>query len=238
MSATTMTMQTLTFYRTTIGKKVLMALSGIVLVGFVVGHLIGNLQLYAGPEVINAYAAFLHSKPALLWAVRLVLLGSVVVHIVTAVQLATLKGSARREEYRKRQYKRTNYAARTMYWSGPILLVYIIYHLLHLTLGYSPNDTFVEGDVYNNVVRGFQNSVVSVVYIIGNLALAFHLYHGVWSLLQTLGLRHPRYDRWAHSAARTLGLLVAIGNLSFPIAVMTDMVTPQASTIPANEAEK
>lgn len=221
----------LTLYQTTIGKKAIMAISGIVLVGFVIGHLAGNLQLYLGPEAINSYAAFLKSKPGLLWGARFVLLAAVGAHIMTAVQLARRNVDARPPAmaYKGRKDLATNYAARTMYWSGPILLLYIVYHLAHLTLGYTPGHEFSETNVYNNVVYGFMNPWVSVIYIAGNAALGFHLYHGVWSMLQTLGIAHPRYDATKQNLARALGVLIAVGNISFPVAVMAGAVEPADS---------
>ena len=235
--------RTLTLYQTTIGKKAIMAISGLVLVGFVIGHLAGNLQLYAGPEAINSYAALLHSMPGALWAARIVLLIAVGAHITTAVQLGKRNVDARPPSggYRKRVSQKTSYAARTMYWSGPILLLYIVYHLAHLTLGYAPGYEFSPTHVYNNVVYGFMNPFVSVVYIAGNLALAFHLYHGVWSMLQTLGAAHPRYDSMKKRGAQVLGLVIALGNVSFPIAVMTGVVSPDLDAFDAEvivEAEE
>lgn len=219
--------QSLTLLQTTVGKKAVMAVSGLALVGFVIVHMIGNLQLYSGPEKINAYAALLHSMPAVLWMARLGLLAAVVAHIVAAVQLAGRNFDARSTPYQHSPKRlATNYAARTMYFSGPILLFFILYHLLHLTLGYTPNYRFDEHNVYNNIVLGFQQPLVAAVYIAGNLALAFHLYHGVWSMLQTLGAHHPRYNRALHSLARVIGLVVAVGNVSFPVSVLTGCVQP------------
>lgn len=210
----------LTLHQTTIGKKVLMAVSGFILVGFTVGHLLGNLQLYLGPEAINDYAAMLHSMPALVWGTRLVLLFAVAVHIASAFSLWTRNRAARGSRYKQRKDQATDYAARTMYWSGPILLLYIVYHLLHFTI--LPAHP---GDVYRNVVEGFQNPIIAGVYIVGNLALGLHIFHGVYSAFQTLGVNHPRYNNYRRDLAIALCAALTIGNLSFPIAVLAGFVT-------------
>lgn len=210
----------LTLHQTTVGKKVIMALSGFILVGFTVGHLLGNLQLYLGPEAINDYAAMLHSMPALVWGTRLVLLFAVAVHIASAFSLWTRNRAARGSRYKQRKDQATDYAARTMYWSGPILLLYIVYHLLHFTI--LPAHP---GDVYRNVVEGFQNPIIAGVYIVGNLALGLHIFHGVYSAFQTLGVNHPRYNNYRRDLAIALCAALTIGNLSFPIAVLAGFVT-------------
>jgi succinate dehydrogenase / fumarate reductase cytochrome b subunit len=210
----------LTLHQTTVGKKVIMAVSGFILVGFTIGHLLGNLQLYLGPEAINGYAAKLHSMPPLVWGTRLVLLFAVVVHIVSAFSLWSRNRAARGSRYKQRKDLATDYAARTMYWSGPILLLYIVYHLLHFTI--LPAHP---GDVYRNVVEGFQVPLVAGVYIVGNLALGFHIFHGVYSAFQTLGANHPRYNSYRRDLAIALCAAITIGNLSFPIAVLAGFIT-------------
>ncbi len=212
--------QALTLHQTTIGKKVIMAVSGLVLVGFTIGHFLGNLNLYLGPEALNGYAETLRSVPALLWAARLVLLAAVTAHIASAFSLWSRNRKARGARYKMRKDLATDYAARTMYWSGPILLLYIVYHLFHLT--FLPEHP---GDVYRNVVEGFQNPLISGVYIAGNLALGFHLFHGVYSMFQTLGVNFPRFNPYRRDIAIAICALVTVGNLSFPIAVLTGLVT-------------
>ena len=210
----------LTLHQTTVGKKVIMAVSGFILVGFVIGHLLGNLQLYLGPEAINGYAAKLHSMPPLVWTARLVLLFAVGVHIASAFSLWARNTQARGSRYKQRKDLATDYAARTMYWSGPILLAFIVYHLLHFTI--LPAHP---GDVYRNVVEGFQVPLIAAFYIVGNIALGFHLFHGVYSAFQSLGANHPRYNNYRRDLAIAICAVVTIGNISFPIAVLAGFVT-------------
>lgn len=216
----------LTLYRTTIGKKVLMAASGVVIFGFVTVHLLGNLQLYEGPEAINSYAAWLRSKPPLLWGTRIALAIAFPVHIWSAFELWRRKRSARPVSYRSRKDLATNYAARTMYWSGPILLLFVVYHLAHLTFGFTPGYHYNPSNVYNNVVYGFQIWWVSAIYIVGQLALGLHLFHGVWAMFGSVGATHPKYNKWRRVLAVGAAVLIAAGNISFPIAVMAGWVHP------------
>jgi succinate dehydrogenase / fumarate reductase cytochrome b subunit len=210
----------LTLHQTTVGKKVIMAVSGFLLVGFVIGHFLGNLQLYLGPEAINGYAAKLHSMPPLIWTARIVLLAAVGVHIASAFSLWSRNRAARGSRYKKHQDLATDYAARTMYWSGPILLAFIVYHLFHFTIAPAH-----PGDVYRNVVEGFQQPLIAGVYIVGNLALGFHLFHGIYSAFQTIGANHPRYNSYRRDIAIAICAVVTIGNLSFPLAVLAGFVT-------------
>ena len=210
----------LTLHQTTIGKKVLMAVSGAIIVGFTIGHFLGNLNLYLGPEALNGYAEFLHSLPALVWGTRLVLLFAFGVHVASAYSLWTRNRQARGSRYKQRKDLATDYAARTMYWTGPILLLYLVYHLLHFTI--LPAHS---GDVYRNVVEGFQNPLIAGVYIAGNLALGFHLFHGIFSAFQSLGANHPRYNRYRRDLAIAISALITIGNVSFPVSVLTGVVT-------------
>lgn len=216
--------RTAALYQSVIGKKVIMAVTGFILSGFVLGHMIGNLQIFAGPEKLNAYAAFLHSLGGLLWVARLVLLASVGLHIAMAVQLTMLKLEARPEAYVKKSALVSTYAARTMIWSGPIVGAFIIYHLLHFTTGQAHPD-FKPGDVYANVVIGFRNPAVSLFYMVANILLAFHLYHGVWSMFQSLGVAHPRYTPVLKRVAQAYGIIIGLGNVAMPMAVLTGIVT-------------
>jgi succinate dehydrogenase / fumarate reductase cytochrome b subunit len=180
------TNRTATLFQSVIGKKVIMAVTGFILFGFVVGHMVGNLQVFAGPEKLNKYAEFLQSLGGGLWAARFVLLGAVILHIVSAVQLYNNKAQARPQGYVKKATIATSYAARTMVWSGPIILFFLIYHLLHFTTGQAHPD-FVKGDVYRNVVTGFSNPAAALFYMVANVLLAIHLYHGVWSMFPDAG---------------------------------------------------
>jgi len=211
------------FYSSTIGKKAVMAVSGVILFAFVVGHLIGNLQIYEGPEKLNHYAVLLRSMPALLWAVRVVLLVMVVLHVWSSVQLGLRNIEARPTGYVKKKSAGSSYASRTMYWSGPIILAFVIYHLLDFTWG-TVNPRFVEGDVYGNVVASFQVIPISAFYIVAMLLLCLHLYHGLWSMFQSLGFNHPRHTPILRRAAAVVAILIAAGNISIPVAVMSGLV--------------
>lgn len=216
----------LTLYDTTIGKKAVMALSGLVLFGFVIGHMIGNLQVFAGPEKLNAYAAFLKGTPALLWGTRIVLVAAVLAHIATSAQLWSRSNEAKAGGYRVKKTRATNYAALTMMLSGPIVLLFIIFHLAHFTypgLGLGAAE-FSHTDVYSNVVSSFRVPWVAGIYIVANLLLGFHLHHGAWSLFQSLGLSHPRYDDKRKNLARGLATFVVAGNVIMPLAVLTGIV--------------
>jgi len=211
------------FLGSSIGKKLIMAVTGVMLFGFVVGHMFGNLQIYMGPEKLDAYAALLKSMGSLLWVVRGALLLIVGVHIWAATSLTLTSWSARPEGYRVTAYQESNYASRTMRWSGPILGAFIVYHLLHFTVG-SAHPDFDHVEVYRNVVLGFSMPWVSAVYIVAMLALGFHMYHGVWSMLQSLGLNHPRYNHLRRIFAAAVTLVVVVGNISIPVAVLTGFV--------------
>lgn len=214
-----------TFLGSTVGRKVVMAVSGVILIGFVFVHMIGNMQLYLGPEALNHYAAFLRTflHGAGIWIFRAVLLTAVGLHVWAATTLTLDSWAARPQGYRLWQAKDSTYASRTLRWGGVILALFLVYHLLHLTIGGAHPD-FREGDVYHNVVAGFQVWYASAIYIVAMIALGLHLDHGVWSLCQTLGLQHPRYKRYVRLFARGFAILVVAGNISFPIAVLTGVV--------------
>jgi len=211
------------FYTSTIGKKAVMAVSGFILFVFVLGHLIGNLQIYEGPEKLNHYAVVLRSMPALLWLVRLVLLMMVVLHVWSSVQLALRNFDARPTGYVQKKATQSSYASRTMYWSGPIILAFVIYHLLDFTLG-TLNPHYQEGNVYANVVASFRVIPVAAFYILAMLLLGMHLYHGLWSMFQSLGLSHPRYTPVVKRAAAVAAVLIAAGNISIPVSVLAGLV--------------
>jgi succinate dehydrogenase / fumarate reductase cytochrome b subunit len=218
--------RSLTLYDATIGKKAVVARTGIVLFGFVIAHMLGNLQVFLGREALNAYARNLRQVPALLWLARLVLLGSVLAHIIASLQLVRAAQVARPIAYRQKKSIATSYAARTMKISGPLLGAFIVYHLAHLTvpgvsMGAYPHEPH---DVYANLVNGFQVPWVTGIYVVAQCLLGAHLYHGGWSLFQTLGLSHPRYDQWRARLPRAVAMLVVAGNLSIPLAVLTGIV--------------
>ena len=208
------------FLASRLGRKTVMAVTGLVGYGFVIGHMSGNLLIYLGPDAINEYSRFLHEflHGAGLWIARGTLIVSVVLHIWAATSLTLESRAARPVGYRETQHRESSFASRTMMLSGPILAFFIIYHLAHLTTG-QLHPSFVPGDVYHNFIRGFQSVQAAGFYILANICLGLHLYHGAWSMLQTLGLSHPRWNhvRFAITAAITAAVVGA--NLSFPIAV-------------------
>jgi succinate dehydrogenase / fumarate reductase cytochrome b subunit len=215
------------FLRSSLGLKVVMAVTGLILFGFVIGHMIGNLQVYLGAEAMDAYAVFLRSllHGTGLWIARAVLLTAVALHIWAAWRLTLINNAARPVGYREVQRRESTYASRTMRWSGVILLLFIVYHLLHFTVGvHAVHPQFVHGAVFHNFVTGFQNPLVSAVYILAMLSLGLHLYHGAWSFMQTLGLSHPRYNPLRYAVALLLTALVVVGNISFPVAVLTGLL--------------
>jgi succinate dehydrogenase / fumarate reductase cytochrome b subunit len=213
------------FWASTVGKKIVMAVTGIILFAFVIGHLLGNLQVFEGPAKLNAYGAFLHTIGEFLWPVRIILLIAVTLHIVATVQLALRKKRARPIEYSVKKAIASSYASRTMYWSGPIVLAFIIFHLLHLTAGYiHPGAAYIEGDVYHNVVSGFQVWWVSLSYIVAISLLGLHLRHGLWSMFQTLGIHQPQYTLRFKNAAMVIALLITLGYISIPISVLLGLV--------------
>jgi succinate dehydrogenase / fumarate reductase cytochrome b subunit len=216
--------QAVGFLSSTLGKKILMAATGIILFGFVVGHMLGNLQIYLGAEQLNAYAHLLQANKPFLWSFRLVMLFCVSVHIIAAVQVWLRNRAARPVKYRVFRPPAVDYAARTMAWGGPIIALFIVYHLLDFTVG-TANPDFIRGDVYHNVIASFSNPLIAGVYIVANLLLAFHLYHGLWSLFQTMGWDHARYGLFRRVPAVLFAFLIGAGNISIPLAVLTGIVT-------------
>ena len=214
------------FLSSTIGQKVVMAVTGAILFGFVLGHLAGNLLFYQGPEAINAYAVELRTllHGSALWIARATLLLAVVLHIWAAWALTVRNAKARPHGYRQLAHERSTYASRTMRWSGVIILAFVIYHLMHFTVG-NVHPDFVEGDVYHNVVTGFRVWPVSLFYVLAMVLLGFHLNHGVWSMFHTLGVSHPARRRALRVGAAVFSVLIVLGNVSFPIAVLLGLVS-------------
>jgi succinate dehydrogenase / fumarate reductase, cytochrome b subunit len=212
------------FYQASIGKKAVMAATGVVLFGYLVGHLAGNMQVYLGQQQMDNYAAFLHSMPALLWGVRLLLLVCVAMHIVASIQLTRVKQEARPVGYIKKKEVGSSYASRTMMWSGPIIAAFVIYHVLDLTTGAANTVQFRELHAYENLVYSFRRIPVSGFYIVAMLLLGMHLYHGLWSMFQSMGFSHPRYTPLIKRAAAWVAILLVAGFVSIPIAVLTGLV--------------
>lgn len=210
-------------YASSLGKKVLMAVTGIILFLYVVAHMLGNLQIFMGPEQINRYAELLHANLVVLWGARLVLLFSVGVHILAAVQLWLRNRASRPVKYRVFRPPSVDYAARTMMWSGPIIAAFVVYHLLQFTTG-TVLDGYQHLKPYENVILGFSNPLVAISYIVAILLLCFHLYHGLWSLFQTFGWEHPQLEPWRRRFAVAFAVLIGIGFCSVPLAVLTGVL--------------
>src|SRR5580700_1889617 len=213
----------LRFWNTTNGKKAVMAVSGAVLAGFVVAHLIGNLQIFLGPDQFNGYARTLRRLPELVWPTRAVLLVMVMLHIWSSLQLAVIKSEARPLGYVKRQSAGSSYASRTMYMSGPILAAFVVYHLMQFTFGIGGTPYSVY-DTYGNVINGFRVPVVAGFYVLAMAMLCLHLRHGLWSMFQTLGFHNPRHMRRLKRLANLLALFVFFGFISIPVAVLTRVI--------------
>jgi succinate dehydrogenase / fumarate reductase cytochrome b subunit len=218
------------FYRSSVGKKLFMAVSGIILFLWVVAHMIGNLKAFQGRETLNAYAEGLRTvgEPffghgQLLWLARSILLACVALHIVAATQLTLLSRAARPVGYQRAPHLELSYASRTMRWGGVIIFLYVLYHLMHFTWGTLHPD-FIPGDVYHNLVTGFRAWPVAAIYFLAMAALGLHLYHGVWSALQTLGVNHPRYNPYRRVGAALVAALVFAGFVSVPAAVLTGVL--------------
>lgn len=217
----------LTFIDTTIGKKVVMAMTGLVLFGFTLGHMAGNLQVFMGPEVFNHYAISLHDLGALLWVARAVLLVCFVLHIAMALQLISQTAAARPVAYKKKVNNRTTFAALTMKFSGFTLLFFVLYHLAHFTfpgvaMGAYEHQPYSQ--VYTNFVNGFSVPWVVALYIAAMISLGLHLYHGSYSLFQTMGLNNPLRNDAAKSLAQFVALFVTVGNIILPLSVLLGLV--------------
>lgn len=207
-----------------------MAASGVVLFAFVVGHMLGNLKVFRGPEHFNDYAEGLRvvgapffGRGELLWLARLGLLAAVVIHIWAAWAVTKASWAARPVAYKRLVATETTYAARTMRVGGVLIVLYVVYHLLDLTFG-PANPSFVPGDAYANLLASLQRPVVSAFYIAANVFVGLHLYHGLWSAFQTLGLHRVPTDRLRHGFAGAVAALVTLGYLVVPVAILAGWV--------------
>jgi len=223
----------LEFYRSALGKKYVMAITGVIGMGYIFAHMIGNLKVFLGPESIDAYGEWLrHSLlyPILpahvaLWLMRSVLIVSLVLHVHAAYALTMMNRRARPVRYQsKRDYIAADFAARTMRWTGIIVLLFIGYHLADFTWGWV-NPGFVRGEVYRNTVASLGNPIVALFYIAANLALGYHLYHGAWSLFQSLGINSPRFNPWRRAFAIAFAVITIGGFVTVPIAVLLGIVS-------------
>jgi succinate dehydrogenase / fumarate reductase cytochrome b subunit len=211
------------FWHSSIGKHAVMAVTGIGMILFLITHVLGNLQVFAGPLKINEYSAALKRLGPLLWLARGGLLVALVLHVVAAYQLTQRKNAARPVGYAHREPQISTFAARTIRWGGVLLLVFVVLHLLHFTFG-TIHPAFDHKDVYGNIIAGFQIWWVAVLYLIAMVGLGLHLYHGAWSSLRTLGLTRPARDLMHRRIATVLAWAIYLGFSIIPIAVVAGIV--------------
>ncbi|MCB0963677.1 MAG: succinate dehydrogenase cytochrome b subunit [Acidimicrobiales bacterium] len=218
-------------YRSALGKKYVMAITGILLMGFVFAHMVGNLKMYLGAEDFDHYAEFLREllvpilpRTVALWLMRIGLIGAFALHIHAAYSLTRMNQGARTVKYQsQRDYIAANFASRSMRWTGIIVGLFLLFHLADLTWGFA-NPDFVRGAAYANVDASLSRIPVAILYIVANLALGVHLFHGGWSLFQSMGWNNPRFNAWRRNFAAGFAALIVIGNVSFPIAVLAGVV--------------
>ena len=213
------------FYASMVGKKAVMGVTGLIWVGFVVVHSLGNLLVFRGPGAINSYSHFLQSTGELLWAVRIVLIVAVTLHVVAAVQLTAQSRAARPVRYTKRESQVATIASRTIRWGGAFLLVFIVLHILHFTTGtIKPAGVFTRGDVYANVVASFRIWWVTLFYVLAMIALGLHLFHGAWSSVRSIGVSPPSPQPLHKKASVAIALFVWAAFTAVPIAVAFGIV--------------
>jgi len=241
------------FYSTAVGKKYVMAITGIIGIGFVVGHMIGNLKAYLGvidhngaeAYDIDIYGEYLRELlvPILphgyfLWIMRLGLIAAVLLHIHAAYSLTILNRKARPVKYQSaRDYQIANFASRTMRYTGIIVVLFIIWHLADLTWGWT-NPDFVRGAVYRNLDASLSRVPVALIYIVANIVLGIHLFHGVWSLFQSMGWNNPRFNQWRRGLATGIATLIVVGNVSFPIMTLAGVIEFDDSVTSVHELEE
>lgn len=226
----------LDLYSTAVGKKYVMGITGIAMMGFVLFHMIGNLKMYSGAEDLNKYAEFLKKllyplapKETVLWILRGGLIAMLILHLHAAWSLTVLNRTARPVKYQSsRDYQVASFASRSMRLSGIVVLAFIVWHLLDLTFGVTntigTNGEFVRAEVYDNVVRSFERVPVAIFYVVANILLGIHLFHGAWSIFQSFGWNNPRFNKWRRAFATGFAAVVVVGNVSFPVAVLAGIV--------------
>jgi succinate dehydrogenase / fumarate reductase cytochrome b subunit len=213
------------FYASMVGKKVVMGVTGLIGIGFVILHSLGNLLVFRGPAAINSYSHFLKSTGELLWALRVVLIVAVILHVIAAVQLTRQSRAARPVGYKKHEAQAATIASRTMRWGGALLLVFIVLHILHFTTGtIRPAGVFSHEDVYANVVTSFRLWWVALFYVVAMIALGFHLFHGAWSSVRSIGVSPPSPTPLHHRISLAIAILVWAAFTAIPVAVFSGMV--------------
>jgi succinate dehydrogenase / fumarate reductase, cytochrome b subunit len=220
------------FYRSSVGKKYVMAITGVIGMLFVFFHMVGNLKVFLGAADINHYGEFLREllvpiapRTFVLWSLRIVLIVALILHVHAAYSLTVVNHRARPVKYQShRDYVAANFASRTMRWSGVIVLIFLFWHLADLTWGWF-NPDFVRGDVYHNLVESLTRVPVDLIYIVGNVALGIHLFHGAWSLFQSVGSNSPRFNEWRRWFAAAFASVIVVGNVSITVAIMAGVVS-------------
>lgn len=221
-------------WKTSIGMKVVMALTGVILLGFITGHMIGNLQVLLGPEPLNRYAAFLQGLGELLWGVRIFMLVAFLLHIISSILLTLENRKARPVPYQRLDTVQASMASRTMIYTGILVAFFVVFHILHFTLGkvqpeyfHLPDATYGH-DVYAMVVLGFQNTGYSILYIVLMLALGWHLSHAIASACETIGFNHPKYESCVKKLSLVVAWGIAIGYIVVPVSIMVGVVSLSA----------
>lgn len=237
-------------YQSAIGRKWVMALTGIGLLGFVVAHMVGNLHVYEGPARMYEYAESLRElgggllpRTLILWVLRVGLIGMFVVHLHSAYTLAVRSRQAadkasvvgNKRYASRRDYVAASYASRTMRWTGPIVGLYVLFHLADLTWGWWLGDAYVRGDPYHNLVESLSSLPVAIIYVVANIALAVHIFHGAWSMFQSLGVNNPKYNGLRRNLATGLAVVILVGNLSFPILTQFGLINEDERSCPTND---
>lgn len=223
----------LDFYRSTIGKKVIMAITGLLLVGFVLGHMLGHLQVFQSAAKYNAYAHFLQSLGGALWLVRLGLLAATILHVTCAVQLTRRKQTARPVGYVQQTPQVSTFASRTIRWGGLLILVFVVFHILHFTtMNIFPE--YRSMDVYSRMIVAFRTPWITIFYVVAMLALGLHLYHGAWSSFRTLGLHRASANPLSRRIASVVAIIIAVGFIVVPVAIAVGIVKP-VTAAPAAE---
>ena len=220
-------------YRTSIGKKVIMATSGLVLVMYVIGHMIGNLKAFLSQQELNSYAEFLRrmGEPifphtVLLWIIRVVITAAFILHVYFAIDLSLHSRKARQQRYAHPDRVQSNPAPVTMRWGGVAIGLFVIFHLAHFTWGWiHPGYTYVRGSVYQNVVGSFNQWWLVVIYLAAMVALCLHLYHGTWSMFQTFGVNNRRWDPIIRRTAATVAVVIFVGFSAVPIGVLVGVIS-------------
>ena len=212
------------FWESSVGKKIVMGATGVILVGFVIGHMSGNLQFFMGADRYNAYAKLLkHDIIEITWIVRITLLLSVILHVMAAYQLTMRNRAARPDDYAMRESQSSTYASMTMRWGGIYLFAFLIYHIGHFTVGVF-HPAFSETGAWGNVAIGFKSIPVAGFYLGAMAFLAMHLYHGVWACMRTLGLARPSENPLHRRAALVIAIVVATGFSLLPLSVVLGIV--------------